>query len=173
MKWRCKLDFHPQALFGWSINICTKIFWGFRFELLMLVCSLPTKSRKRLACNALVIFATHSGLVHGSLKAAIHFQSWSHDYMMHDQLLWDTTDHDVIMMTLSGLGWKNNALLIMVISHSNWSCIMSMMSLLIMVISHSNWSCIMSMMSLLIMVISHSNWSCIMSMMSLLSLSHG
>lgn len=81
-----------------------KDFWGFRFELLMLVCSLPTKSRKRLACNALVIFATHSALVHGSLKAVIHFQSWSHDYMMHDQLLWDTTDHDVIIMTLSGLG---------------------------------------------------------------------
>ena len=33
-------------------------------------------------------------------KAMIHFRSQSYDYMMYDQLLWETTDHDV---TVEGL----------------------------------------------------------------------
>ena len=75
----------PSADFIWLVyQYLYEDFFGFRFELLMLVCSLPMKSRKRLACNALVIFATHSGLVHGSLTimVMVHFQSWSHDDMI-------------------------------------------------------------------------------------------
>ena len=30
------------------------------------------------------------------LKASIHIQSWSHNYMMYDQLLWETTNCNVI-----------------------------------------------------------------------------
>ena len=41
-------------------------------------------------------------------EAMVHFLSWSYGNMMYDQLLWKTTDHDVIIIiiTLSELGRK-------------------------------------------------------------------
>lgn len=45
-------------------------------------------------------FASFIGIFTFAVRALIHFQSWSYDYIVCDQLLWETTPHIITIEQL-------------------------------------------------------------------------